>query len=383
MHPKPPAVQGKKTPQTATATDGRSRLAYNTFRDLVNMPTVTSDRTMNNKALDYVDTFLRERGMFIKRFEWNGIRSLVATTHQTKTPTIFFMGHLDVVPASEDDFALTERDGRYYGRGTRDMKSGIVASLMAVDALKDDLSAYDFGIMIVTDEEAGGFDGAAKLVEAGYLPKVMVIEDGTPGWNLDSASKGIWHVTIEASGKSAHGSRPWAGENAVDKIIHAIQDIRSHFPEFTATSNTMNVGLIRVGMAINQVPSHATAGIDIRFTSREEYTRIRSGVEAALAQHNVTISDEVYGDTMENDITNPYLIAYKSCMENVVGREVEWVLSKAANDGRWFSGKGVPCAVFYPEGSGHHSAEEWVAVEALDQMTDVFTQFIKLVAASA
>lgn len=375
MPAQPAAVQTVATPRSQ-----QKSAAHRILRDLISMPTVTSDRAANNRALDYVDEFLGKRGMHIERFDWNGVGSLVATSRPTKTPAVFFMGHLDVVPASEGDFTLQERDGRYYGRGALDMKSGIAASLAAVDSLRDHLSDYDFGIMIVTDEETGGFNGAAKLSEAGYLPKVMVIEDGTPGWNLDSASKGIWDITIEASGKSAHGSRPWAGENAIDKIIQAIQGIRALFPELIATSNTMNVGLIQGGMAINQVPAHATAGIDIRFTGTEEYARIRAGVEAALEQHGVTLSNELYGDTMKNDTTNPYLVAYKACMETVIGKEVHWVLAKAANDGRWFSAKGVPCAVFYPEGSGHHSAEEWVAVAALDQMTQLFVSFLQKVA---
>jgi len=260
------------------------------------------------------------------------------------------------------------------------MKSGIAAYMAAVDTLKGSLADYDFGLMIVTDEETGGFNGAAKLVEAGYLPKVIVILDGTPGWNLDRASKGIWNVTIEAHGKSAHASRPWSGENAVDKIIDVIQDIKSHFPELTAHSNTVNIGTIHGGQAINQVPSHATAGVDVRFTSREEYLRIRLAVEAALQRHGAAIQSELYGDAMENDITNPYLVTYKACTEQVLGRQIQWVTAKAANDGRWFNAKGVPCVVTYPEGSGHHSAEEWVAIEALDQMREVFISYLDKVA---
>jgi succinyl-diaminopimelate desuccinylase len=350
------------------------------LRDLVNMPTVTSDRAMNNKALDYINHFVQERGMFVEQLEWNGIRSLVATTRKTKTPTVFLMGHIDVVPASEDEFSFQEREGRYYGRGVLDMKGGIAAYLAAIDALRDNLSSYDFGLMIVSDEETGGFSGAAKLVEAGYLPKVMVIMDGTPGWNMEYAAKGIWHITIEAHGKSAHGSRPWAGENAVDKVINAIRDIKEHFPELHAKSNTVSVGMIRGGQAINQVPAHATAGIDIRFMSRDEYTRIRIGVEAALKRHGVTICEEVYGDTMENDTTNPYLLAFKDSTETVIGQPIEWVMSKAANDGRWFSGKGVPCAVSYPDGSGHHSANEWISSASLGQMKDIFVSFLNKVA---
>lgn len=380
MHP-----QTSPQPDAATndPVEHRNLFVRDILRDLVNMPTVTSDRAMNNKALDYIDHFLRERGMLVKRHEWNGIRSLVATTRPTKTPMVFLMGHIDVVPASEDEFMFQEREGRYYGRGVLDMKGGIAAYLAAVDTLRNNLADYDFGVMIVSDEETGGFNGAAKLVEAGYRSKVMVIMDGTPGWDMEYAAKGVWHITIEAHGKTAHGSRPWIGENAVDKIIDAIRDIKEHFPELHAKSNTVNVGLIRGGQAVNQVPAHATAGIDIRFMSRDEYLRIRANIETALRRHGVSIAEEMYGDTMENDVTNPYLLAYKACTEAVIGRPIEWVMSKAANDGRWFSSKGTQCAVSYPDGSGHHGADEWISVISLGQMRDIFVSFLNKVARPA
>ena len=366
-----PTQQARKT---ATST------AKRILRDLVEIPTITADRSMNNKALTYIDQFLEERGMHMERFEWNGVRSLVATTKKTKTPTVFFMGHIDVVPASEDHFNFVERDGRYYGRGVLDMKSGIAAYMTVVDELRDSLSEYDFGIMIVTDEEEGGFNGAAKLAEAGYIPKVMVIMDGAGDWNMERGAKGVWHSTIEARGKSAHGSRPWEGDNAVDKIIAVLQDFKAYFPDVSPENNTINVGNIRGGHAINQIPAQATVGIDIRFLHRGEYERLRGALQDILKRYDAVMTEEVYGEAMENDIANPYLTAYKYHTEKTIGRNIHWMVANAGSDGRWFSPAGVPCAISYPPGGGHHGAEEWIDAQEFERMTDIFISYLQDVA---
>jgi hypothetical protein len=63
-----------------------------------------------------ISTILHQRGMYVRRLAWNGVESLVATTRRTKKPTVYLMGHIDVVPAPEYLFRLEERDGKYYAR---------------------------------------------------------------------------------------------------------------------------------------------------------------------------------------------------------------------------------------------------------------------------
>jgi acetylornithine deacetylase/succinyl-diaminopimelate desuccinylase-like protein len=350
------------------------------LRDLVSMPTITGNYEANHEALDYVERFLSERGMYVKRHEWNGVESLVATTTRTKTPSVFLAGHMDVVHAPTKFFQMSEKDGKYYGRGVLDMKCGLAAYLSIVNDLGDKLKDYDFGIMITTDEEIGGFDGAQKLCEEGYWSKIMVLPDGGANWNPEKFAKGIWFVTLEAEGKSAHGSRPWEGENAVDKLMAAIQEIRELFPKMSAETSTMNVGIINGGHAINLIPYSATASIDFRFSSAKEQKRLKQAMIEIIERYGLTYTTEVDADPVENDINAPEMKAFAACTEAVIGRPVEWIVSNAGNDGRFFAAKGTNLAVAYPVGGNHHGLEEWISKESLSQMKAIYTMFLEKVA---
>src|SRR5215831_3869085 len=86
------------------------------LRDLVAIPSVTSDREANHAALEYIDHYLSKRGLRVRRFAWNGVESLLTTTQRTNQPRVCLMAHADVVPGADELFKLTEKDGSYYGR---------------------------------------------------------------------------------------------------------------------------------------------------------------------------------------------------------------------------------------------------------------------------
>lgn len=348
------------------------------LRDLVAMPTVTGNNEVNHEALNYVERFLSERGMHVKRHEWNGVESLVATTHRTKTPTVFLAGHMDVVTAPDRLFELTEQDGKYFGRGVMDMKSAIAAYLGVVRDLNGHLADYDFGIMITTDEEIGGFDGAKRLAAAGYGAKVMVLPDGGNNWNMERFAKGIWFLTIEAHGRSAHGSRPWEGDNAVEKLLAALQEIRALFPhEQHAEGNTVNIGIVQGGELINLIPSSATASIDFRFASLQEMRAMQRKIKKILDAHKLTYTTEVDAEPVDNDVKNPLVQTYAAIAGEITGKPVDWIVSMAGHDGRWFVKGGTALAVGYPTGGNHHGHEEWISKESLSQMEQLFSTFLE------
>ncbi len=147
--------------------------------------------------------------MHINKYSSNGFSSLVATTTDTKNPTIFLQAHLDVVPADPEAFTLIRKGKNLVGRGSFDMKYAAACYLLLAEELSDNMQQHDFGIMLTTDEEDGGNDGVRYLLDQGYACDVCISPDGGDNWRLESAAKGQWLTEITAIGKTAHGSRPW------------------------------------------------------------------------------------------------------------------------------------------------------------------------------
>lgn len=351
------------------------------LRQLVSIPTVTGNYGANHDALDYIERFLKKRGMYVRRYEWNGLESLVATSRRTKNPEVMLAAHLDVVPGDEDAFNLREENGRYYGRGVLDMKFAIAAYLQVVDDLRNELHKYDFGIMITTDEEAGGLDGTAKVVEEGFIPKVCVLPDGGLDWQMQLYSKGFLYVSLTTEGVSAHGARPWLGKNALDTLLETVKDIRTLFPDPgtdpDCAFNTCNIGRIRGGKAINQVAASAEALLDIRYTSNDERARLLREVEGICKKHGATLNIVANGDITNYSLSNPYLASFAKIVTDVTGVEVVGSRTPASSDVRYFEPHNVPCISVYPPGSGHHGPEEWIDKQGLYQFRDIIAGYLK------
>jgi succinyl-diaminopimelate desuccinylase len=351
------------------------------LRDLVAMPTVSDDHAANSKALDYIEAFLQPYKLHIKRHVWNGVESLTATTRDTKTPTVFLAAHVDVVPGHPEDFRLRLENDTYTGRGVLDMKGPLAAFLSVIAELGATLPEYDLGLMVVTDEERGGMNGTAKLVEEGYIPKILVLPDGRDGWAIERVAKGFWHFNIEATGSSEHGSRPWQGDNAIDKLLAVIDEIKGLFPaEMNMNTNSVAVATIQGGHVFNQIPDQAIVGMDTRFISAIDQKQFKAAIQQIAANRNLKLTTVVEGSTVENDPTDPYFQAYVSSIETFTGKLPDWIISNGATDARFYAEQDTVIVVSHPPGSNSHGPNEWLSQASLGQMHDIFLDYLKKVA---
>src|SRR5687767_2270452 len=109
---------------------------------LVSMPTITEDRDANDQAIAYIESYLSERGMFVKHIEFeNGHTAVVASTRadNAKNPAVLLSGHIDVVSGGEQLFKLRMDGDKLIGRGVYDMKFAIAGYMVLVDTLKGKL----------------------------------------------------------------------------------------------------------------------------------------------------------------------------------------------------------------------------------------------------
>jgi succinyl-diaminopimelate desuccinylase len=347
------------------------------FSDLVSFPTVSGDQEANHQALDYIDHFLSERGLYVCRFEWGGHESLVATAQRTLKPRVMLSAHIDVVPAPPRLFKLEERDGKFIGRGVCDMKFAIAAYLQLIDDLQEDLHKYDLGIMVTSDEEIGGRNGVKMLLnKAGYRAQVCVMPDGGDNWALEQEAKGVLWVVATASGVSAHGSRPWEGASAIEKMMNFMRAMQHDlFAEQSADTSSCNIGTLHGGNAVNQVADVCSADIDIRPLNRQEQTHIIGHLDKLSAQYDVGLEYRLNDSPINIDLSDPFVTAYVETVERVTGQPMRFTKSNGGSDARYFASHDIPTLVGYPTGGGRHSNDEWLEVKGFYEFNDVLHDF--------
>src|SRR5919106_2086095 len=265
----PPKEQGDMYPIDHDA-------AVRLLTECVQLPTVNPPG--NEKlAADWLAAQLERKGFSPRVDDLGGNRANIVTVlpGTGKKPALVFNGHLDVVPVGDtpwthEPFAGVQANGRLYGRGTSDMKSGLMAMVMAVDALKQAAVPLKGDLILsgVADEESTAL-GAKAWVQAGGLQGVGAIVIGEPtDLEVYIAEKGACWLEITTYGKTAHGSMPDLGINAVMHMttaLHALTRLSLPFqPHPLFDQPTMNVGTIAGGNKTNVVPDRCTATIDLR-----------------------------------------------------------------------------------------------------------------------
>jgi len=329
--------------------------------------------------IDFVDGYLGPS--FVKRrFERNGKHSLVVSFNPDKHSKIMFVGHLDVVEAEEIQFHPIVEGDKLFGRGALDMKGPDAVMLKLFRDLKD--SPLPISLMLTTDEEVGSRDGVEYLLkEENFSADFAVIPDGGENFSIIIKGKGVVHFHVEAVGASTHGSRPWEGENALDKLIDFYEELKKDFPEEPCGDpihwhNTINLGVLRGGEAANIVPDKAEMELDIRFVEPWTVAKMHSHV-LNKAGDRVKVELLSYGEVVSTPEDHPMVQKFKESVESVLGRKAEFSVEHGATDGRFFSEKGIPTVITYPVGGNIHAKDEWVSIKSLYQLYDIFRLFLK------
>lgn len=352
---------------------------------LISFKTITEDKKENKKALVWIKNQVRNLPLFLREFEIRGFPSLILTTQKGKQPIIWFQAHLDVVPGPERVFQPKIRKGILYGRGAFDMKFAIACYLRLLKDLGENLSKYDFGIIITSDEEIGGFNGVKAILGKGFSSKVCFLPDGGKNWQFEKSAKGVFHLLIESKGKSGHGSRPWLAKNALDNLIDFLLALKKKFPQEPCKiknhyHNTFSLGKIEGGEVANKIPNLAKALIDIRFISSK-----KSQIEKILNFtkrdfKNIKIKKIAFGDSIDIDINNPYLRLFSQIAREKFNIKTSFTISHGTSDARFFLKNKIPVILIRPKGGGHHSENEWIDLKDLEKFYFVLKEFVKTVA---
>lgn len=336
----------------------------------------SSSKEKANELIEFVANYLQINGLKGEIIENNGYKSYISIIGEGDK-TIVLNGHLDVVPGKPEQFIPIEKDGRIYGRGSADMKSGCVAMVNTMLELSGKPLPCRVMLQLVTDEESGGFNCTNHLVENGYVGDFVICTEPT-NLSISTQAKGFIRLDIESDGVSAHGSRPWLGENAIlkamenyDKILNLpILKIGSDIYE----SSTVNLSLIEGGDTYNKVPDKSQIGLDIRFIPSLNPYDIIKEIENVV-EGKVTL--KCLGDSINNSVENPYIIDFIEVIKSIEKtRGVKICGQHGSSDGRFFSSKGIPVIEFGPIGCDWHGDNENVDIDSIYQLEEILKTFI-------
>jgi succinyl-diaminopimelate desuccinylase len=309
-------------------------------------------------------------------------------------PALVFNGHLDVVPVGDtpwtyDPFGGVHVGDRLYGRGTSDMKGGLMAMVMAADALKRAGVRLKGDLIVsgVADEETGAL-GAKTWVQAGGLRGVGALVIGEPT-NLEVyiAEKGACWIEITTSGKTAHGSMPELGVNAVMHMVSALQALTHlslpYTPHPLFDKPTMNVGTIAGGNKTNVVPDRCSATIDLRTLPGmrhedvlQEIRRTLDGLREAIPNFTYEMRVMAERAAVASDPQAPIVDTMLTILQAHGRRETPKATPGYATDASVFQpASGAPFMIFGPGiPQLAHQPDEYIELETYLQSIELYCE---------
>ncbi len=351
-------------------------------KKLVEFKSVKDNPRELKRIVDFAAKYLEGCGE-IKKLGFGGKPSLVVTLAGAGTnPDILLTGHLDVVEAEEELFSPQIKGEKMFGRGTADMKGGAAIALVLFKELAKmkGKERPSLGLMLTTDEEIGGMDGIGKLVEKYSCKFAIALEPNHPKedvqLNITTKHKGTLWLKLKVKGKAAHASRPWLGENALEKLLDIYQEIRKKFAKVEPEmwKPTINLGKISGGDAPNRIPDYAEALIDIRFTEDFDKDKFLREVKRICA-NKAEIEVIEYGNMLFNK-EDVKINLLQKCVEKQTKKKCLLLQEHGASDMRYFSAKGITAVIFGPNGAEHHGKGEFLDLASLEPTYNALKEFI-------
>jgi acetylornithine deacetylase len=327
----------------------------------------------------------------IPLMSYEGRRSLVGTMGEGGR-SLLLNGHVDVVSAepldrwTKDPFGAEVADGRMYGRGSVDMKGGVAAMLLGVEAA---LSAGALpGRLVyqsVIEEECGGNGALAACLE-GPLGDATLIAEPTDG-GMDLVAVGVIWARITLESDSRHASNADRGSNPIEAAYPVIQSLHTLEAELNAVPEPevaelehpylLNVGALHAGDWASMTPGRATLDVRLGFPIRMEPAEAQDRLAAAVRAADPAAQVEFRGFRARGysfDHESAFVRLLGDCHEEARGGRPRPDPSRATTDLRFFEGQAV---CYGPTGDNLHGVDEWVDLESIEEVATVIALLIR------
>jgi succinyl-diaminopimelate desuccinylase len=346
-------------------------------------------------AAEYIASLLREAGFEARLVTLSDARaSVIARLRGSgQAPALFFNGHLDVVPPGadpwlHDPFEANVADGKIWGRGSADMKGGL-AAILAMAELVANARLPLRGDLIVTasaDEETGmaGAKQIAAQADLGPLQAAIIAEPTNNEIGL--AERGVLWLQLDTYGKTAHGSTPHLGQNAIMMMVALLAELEHlsipYAPHPILGSFTHSINTIDGGVKTNVVPDHCTATVDMRTVPGQDQLAIVQQVKqliADLEQRQPGFRGSVKAayklPAVETGQDEPAVQSFAKALAQATGREPSITQVRFATEaGVYVPALHVPTIICGPgDPALAHQPNEFVEIRQLVEATKIFT----------
>ncbi|MDA9674317.1 succinyl-diaminopimelate desuccinylase [Alphaproteobacteria bacterium] len=376
--------------------------------DIVNPIELTSEliqcKSITPKSegsLDIIISYLEPLGFNCKRIDFGEgiekVENLYARFGNIE-PNIAFAGHVDVVPTGDinnwsiNPFSGEVKEGKVWGRGAADMKSGIAAFIAAVsDFLKDNKNLKDFGsisFIITSDEEGKAINGTKKVVDW-LKAKSETISGcivGEPtnvtrmGDTLKIGRRGSFTGSLTVTGIQGHVGYPHLAENPINSLLKMLEPFsKIYLDEGTKDFQPSSIMITSIDVnndASNVIPGEVKAKFNIRFNTLHS----ASSLKAMLEKQFSTVTSNYKFDffcNAEPFLTNDDFLktTLQKAIQKVVDINPEKSTSGGTSDARFIS-KICPVIEFGLVGKTMHKIDENVEVNDIINLTKIYNQFL-------
>lgn len=324
---------------------------------------------------------------------WDKTRANVIARIKARNPrknALLFLSHLDVVPPGKakwktPPFSAKQIGSRLYGRGSVDMKGGIVSSLAAITYIaKSKIKLAGDIIFVASAGEETDSCGVTRFIR-NYKPMpelTGVIVPEPTNFDVITSHRGLLWLKITTIGKTAHGSTPHLGINAISSmkaILDELQNYKIPFkPHKLLGSPSMSINTITGGKAVNVIPDSCDIGIDIRTLPSQNhndiiacFNKILAKLRRKIPNFNANISIIRDAHPLETDPKSPFV---KQCC-TLAGKQVP-ISVGFCTDGSYMSDF-APVVILGPgDWKGCHKPDEFIDINDLEKAANLYKNLI-------
>lgn len=348
---------------------------------------------------DYIEAVLPKERAIISTSEVlpNRYNLMAEIEGEIRTPALIFICHMDTVTLgtgwTKDPLGAEEVDGKIYGRGSCDMKSGLACALSVFIEMAERYKKPKHSLkLICTADEEDFMRGVEKAIADGWVHKEDWIMDTEPtNGQIQVAHKGRTWFEVTVDGVTAHASTPWKGADANAGMAEVIRNIRLAIKDAPTHEDlgisTVTFGQIEGGYRPYVVPDQCKVWVDMRLvpptnTKKAEEIVIDAIKKAEMEIQGIKGRYEITGDRpyVEKDENSYLLSELKKSADEVTGTDTTISFFPGYTDTAVIAGTiGNHNCMSYGPGNLEmaHKPDEWVAIEDIKRCENVLRLLVE------